>query len=300
MQLKSLRLFTLVVRTGSFGAAAGQANTVQSNVTAHIKKLERELEVQLFDRSGAVHPTPAGRMLLTHADRVLAAHDDAIARFRDGQAPSGQLRIGSMETTAAVRLPPILTAFHRAYPDVDLTLATAPSADLTTQLLNGEIDCAFVAGRLPHRGFHVEQAFTERLVLVSHEPLARLPAAQELLGATFLAFRQGCSYRQRIELLLARYGVSGGRIFEFGTLDAMLGCVAAGMGYALLPESVIATHRHRFDIHASRLPDPLCRIDTTIAAAPRAGWTPALTAFIESVRTGAAEEEPAPMTESAT
>src|SRR5256885_1679381 len=72
MQLKSLRMFLAVCDSGSFGAAAQQLHTVQSNVTAHVKKLEDEAGVQLLERSAPVHATPAGRLLEQYARRMLA------------------------------------------------------------------------------------------------------------------------------------------------------------------------------------------------------------------------------------
>ncbi|WP_198025195.1 LysR family transcriptional regulator [Salinisphaera hydrothermalis] len=99
-------LFVSVAETGSFSLAAQRMHTVQSNVTAHVKKLERELSVALFQRNGKVGLTSAGHRLLSHARRTLAAQDDALAVFRDSNTPSGVRRIGSMETTTAdVRLP---------------------------------------------------------------------------------------------------------------------------------------------------------------------------------------------------
>ncbi|MGM0702963.1 MAG: LysR family transcriptional regulator [Pseudomonadota bacterium] len=292
MQLKSLRLFMAVVETGSFVAAAERLHTVQSNVTAHIKKLEEELHVQLIDRKGRARPTSAGHALARHAERILAAHDEAVALFRGDDAPRGRLRIGAMETTMALRLPPLLAAFHASHPEVDISLQAGPTADLVTGLIEGHLDCAFVAGRIEHQSFHQLKAFSERLVLVASEPLATMPTTETLLASTFLAFRQGCSYRQRIELLLSSHGVSATRLFEFGSLDAILGGVAAGMGYSILPRATVEAHRHRFDIHFLELPTPIAEVDTYFAAPARDTWPPALSCFVETLRQAVAMPEP--------
>ncbi|WP_163575525.1 LysR family transcriptional regulator [Halomonas faecis] len=292
MQLKSLRLFMAVVETGSFVAAAERLHTVQSNVTAHIKKLEAELGVQLIDRQGRARSTSAGRALARHAERILTAHDEAVTLFRGDETPRGRLRIGAMETTMALRLPPLLADFHAQHPEVDISLQAGPTADLVTGLVEGDLDCAFVAGRIEHRRFHQLKAFSERLVLVASEPLAVMPAPETLLASPFLAFRQGCSYRQRIELLLASQGVSATRLFEFGSLDAILGGVAAGMGFAILPSATVEAHRHRFDIHALELPASIAEVDTYFAAPPRDTWTPALSCFAETLREAVAMPEP--------
>ena len=284
MQLKSLRLFMAVTETGSFIAAARQQHTVQSNVTTHIQKLEAELGAQLFHRAGNVHLTSAGLALLDHATRMLAIHDEALALFQSTENASGRLRIGSMETTMALRLPPILAAYHAAYPEVDMTLHTGPTADVIEKLMAGQLDGGFVAGEIDHNRYQCLNVFSEELVLVSARPLHQIPSPDTLLTAPFLAFRQGCSYRQRIELLLASQGINAVRVFEFGTLDAMLGCVAAGMGYTVLPRITVAAHQHRFDIHSLALPSTIAHIDTYFVTPAPATWSPALARFVDTLR----------------
>ena len=284
MQLKSLRLFMAVAETGSFIAAARQQHTVQSNVTTHIKKLEAELGVQLFHRAGSVRLTSAGLALLDHATKMLAVHDEALALFKSADNASGKLRIGSMETTMALRLPPILAAYHAAYPAVDMTVTTGPTADLIEKLTAGQLDGVFVAGDIDHKRYQCLNVFSEALVFVSDSPIHQLPSPDTLLTTTFLAFRQGCSYRQRIELLLASQGINAVRVFEFGTLDAMLGCVAAGMGYTVLPRVTVEAHQHRFGIHYLALPSAIANIDTYFVTPESATWSPALARFVDTLR----------------
>ena len=283
MQLKSLRMFLAVCDSGSFGAAAQQLHTVQSNVTAHVKKLEDEAGVQLLERSAPVHATPAGRLLERYARRMLADHDEALALLQGSARAAGALRIGSMETTAALRLPPLLARLHQAQPGLDLELRTATTAELLADLLAGRLDCAFVSGMPPQSRLQGWRVFEEELVLVTAFALPRFPDAAQLSAMPFLAFRQGCSYRQRIELLLAARGVAA-RIMEMGSLDAILGCVAAGMGYGLLPRSVVQAQQHRFGVHITALPGALARevahVETWFAVPARTGWSPALHACV--------------------
>ena len=287
MQLKSLRMFEAVCESGSFGAAAQQLHTVQSNVTAHIKKLEDETGVQLLARAGPVHPTPAGRALRAHAQRMLREHDQALAQLQavhgGGAEVAGVLRIGSMESMAATRLPDLLAQLRAGHPGIGLELTAEPTASLLTALAAGRIDCAFISGAAPQPELHSWRLFEEELVLVSAQPLARFPTAAELCGSVFLAFRQGCSYRQRIELLMSSMGVSAVRIMELGMLDTILGCVAAGMGHALLPLSLVESQRQRFGVHWLALPGEvgarIARVETFFATGALAGWSPALGAF---------------------
>lgn len=289
MQIKSLRIFEAVCSTGSFGAAAQRLHTVQSNVTAHIKKLEEELQVQLMERSsGPVRLTPAGHTLLPHAQCVLQSHDAACALFAGDAPPAGRLRIGAMESTAALRLPSVLAKVYQAYPQIDLQLRTGPTAALLEDLVRGALDCALVAGQPPQPRWWAQAVFQEELVLVGPTPLQGLPPPEVLLHTPFLAFRQGCSYRQRIELLLASQGITSARIMELGTLDAILGCVAAGMGFALMPQALMHTQQARFAIHWVRLPEPLRSqigvVDTWLVAPEPQGWSPQLHALAQQLQ----------------
>lgn len=283
MQLKSLQLFIDVSESGSFVAAAQRQHTVQSNVTAHIKKLEDELGVLLFHRKGGARLTTAGTTLVAYARRMLRDHDDVLGLFNGNKDTPSRLRLGAMETTTAVRLPPILTSFYRQYPEVNLTLETGPTAELVTKLMDRTVDGIFIAGRPEHAQFHCIKAFSERLVLVGPKPLSQFPTSEQLLETAFIAFRQGCSYRQRIELLLSSCNVTATRIFEFGSIDGILGCVAAGMGYALMPLSTVEVHRLRFDIDYIELPPAIAELDTYFATAEPETWTPALANFIDAL-----------------
>lgn len=292
MQLKSLRIFEAVCSTGSFGAAAQRLHTVQSNVTAHIKKLEQELQVQLMERSsGPVRLTPAGHTLRPHAQQMLQTHDAICARFAGDLPPAGSLRIGAMESTAALRLPAVLAKVYQAYPHINLQLRTGPTAMLLDEFAQGTIDCALVAGQPPHPRWWAQPVFQEELVLVGPAPMQALPSPEVLLQTPFLAFRQGCSYRQRIELLLASQGISAARIMELGTLDAILGCVAAGMGFALMPQALMQTQQARFGIHCLRLPEALRHqiavVDTWLVAPEQHGWSPQLRALAAQLQPSA-------------
>jgi len=242
VELTDLQTFAAVARTGGITRAAETLNTVQSNVTQRIKALEAEIGAALFERhSRGMTLTGAGRRLLPYAQRMAALSREAMLAARDDGEPKGPLAIGSMETTAAVRLPTLLADFHRRFPAVRLSLRTATTADLVAAVLEGSLDGAFVAGPVAHADLTATLAFREELVLVTARhltSLAELRAATPESGPTALVFRTGCTYRQRLEQVLTEFGWPSATRFELGTLDGMIGCVAAGMGVTLLPRAV--------------------------------------------------------------
>lgn len=267
--LPALRLVLAVGEAGSLSGAAERLHTVQSNVTTRLRRLEDALGCRLFERHArGVVPTEAGRRLAAYAERILALAEEAGAALRAEAAAPPPLRLGAMETTAAIRLPPLLAALTQALPDLTVTVATGPTDALVEQVLAGRLDCAFVGGPVDHAALAVRPAFVETLVLVT----PRRPAVGA--AATLVAFRAGCSYRARAERLLREAGRLPYRVLELGTLDGILGCVAAGIGMAVVPAATAA----RADAAAVRvkpLPAPLARTETLLLtrrdAAPHAG-----------------------------
>jgi LysR family transcriptional regulator, cell division regulator len=243
MELSDIQTFAAVARTGGITRAAEELNTVQSNVTQRVKALEAEIGTPLFERhSRGMTLTSAGKRLLPYAQRMSALAREAVLAACDDGEPKGPLAIGSMETTAAVRLPRLLADFHRRFPAVRLSLRTAPTADLVACVLEGALDGAFVAGPIVHADLTTTSAFREELVLVSARrwaTLAELRAGTPESGPTALTFRTGCTYRQRLEQIFVEFGWPSAARFDLGTLDGMIGCVAADMGVTLLPRAVV-------------------------------------------------------------
>ena len=266
MELTDLATFSAVARNGGITRAAEELNTVQSNITQRVKALEAEIGTALFERhSRGMTLTGAGRRLLPYAQRMAALSREAVLAARDDGEPKGPLSIGSMETTAAVRLPGLLAEFHRRFPKVTLTLTTATTADLVTGVLNAMFDGAFVAGPIEHADLVSTVAFREELVLVTPRrfaSLAELRAGTPESGPTALVFRTGCTYRQRIEQLFSDFGWPSAARFELGTLDGMIGCVAAGMGVSLLPRAVVERCDQREGVRVHSLDEPWALVDT--------------------------------------
>src|SRR3954465_390683 len=131
MDAADLRIFEAVARLGGMNRAAAELNTVQSNVTARVRMLEDELGLALFHRhSRGVTLTAAGRRLIPYAVRVAQLIVEARRAVLDDGAPKGELRVGSLETTAALRLSPVLSAYAASYPEVDLSLITGTTCEL--------------------------------------------------------------------------------------------------------------------------------------------------------------------------
>jgi DNA-binding transcriptional LysR family regulator len=285
MDASDLKVFEAVARLGGIGRAAQELNTVQSNVTARVQSLEQELGTRLFERHArGVTITAAGRRLLPYAAEIR----DVLARARhaalDDGTPRGPLVIGTLETTVAMRLPRTIARYAAAYPKVDLTLRTGTSAESVERVLQRELDGAFVAGPVDHADLAQETMFREELVVVTAPAIGGVQELGRAGDLKMLVLRVGCSYRQRLETVLVARGIVGVRALEFGSLDAIVGCVAAGIGITLLPRSVVAEAARAGDVALHALPPDEATVDTLFIRRRDGYETSALAEFLRMAR----------------
>ncbi len=285
MDAADLRVFEAVARLSGMNRAAGELNTVQSNVTTRIRLLEEELGVPLFHRhSRGVALTAAGRRLLPYAIRAGHLLADARRAVEDDGRPKGPLAIGSLETTAALRLPPILTAYAAAYPEVDLVLGTGTTGELVEQVLGHRLEGAFVCGPIDHPELEKEPVFREELVIATARSVRSLDELVKKGDLKIVVLRAGCSYRQRLEEVLARRGIIGLRRLEFGTIEGIIGCVAAGLGVTLLPKSTVGPAWRDGRVAVHELPVADARVETVFVRRRDGFLSSALTAFLQCAR----------------
>lgn len=283
MEMRQLKIFCAVADLGSFTAAAARINTVQSNVTMRIKELEAELNRELFiRRKSGVVLTAAGETFLGYARRILQLTEESRSALLDNGIPNGPLRLGSMETTAAIRLPKILTRYREQHPDVQLSLLTGTTAELIKAIEAHRIDGAFVGGFHQNPILAQQEVFSEELVLVSSDQFDSLDSLMARMPSqTVLVFRSGCFYRSTLENWFYRVGLVPNQIMEMGTLDGILTCVSAGMGVTLLPRSVTQNCSVRHAIRCHELPAEFSRVSTVFIRRQDSLPTSAMSAFME-------------------
>jgi LysR family transcriptional regulator, cell division regulator len=253
MDLSALKLMRAVAETGSVSRAAAELNCVQSNVTARLRRLEEDVGAPLFIRTArGMVPTAAGRVLDDYARRLLVLADEAKRAVIATSQGVAALRLGSLETTAAMRLPPVLVRFHKMYPAVELSINTGLTEVLIFDVLERRFDAALVAGFIEHPELEARQVFAEELVLVDDGAPER--------KTVLLAFRHGCTYRTMAETYLRQMGPFS--IMEFGTLDGILGCVAAGLGCTILPRAAVERPHYAGMFRISSLEGELQRVPT--------------------------------------
>jgi DNA-binding transcriptional LysR family regulator len=269
MDLTALRIFQAVVEHGGVYPAAERLHRVPSNITTRVKQLEEELGIKLFIREGRkLALSDEGRVLLPFANQMLRLSDEAVAAMKTGK-PRGVLRIGALESTSAARLPPLLSAYHALYPEVQLEMVTGTSGTLVDLLAKQMIEAAFVAEPFKDAGFESVVAFEEELVLIAPKGFKRIRTPADVGQRTIISFATGCSYRRRLESWLGAGSVHAGRIIEFQSYHAIIACVSAGTGIAIVPKSVLALVADPTAVSRYPLPAPIALAKTRLVWRPR-------------------------------
>jgi len=285
MDASDLRIFEAVARLGGINRAAADLNTVQSNVTTRLRLLEEELGAKLFHRgSRGVVLTAAGQRLLPYAHKIRDEIENARRAVADDGVPRGPMTIGSLETTMALRLSPVLAGYVAAYPGVDVTLRSGTTGELIQSVLERRLEGAFVCGPVHHPDLIEDIVFNEELVVMAPPASRGLAALLSEPNLRIIVLRAGCSYRQRLEDILARRGIVGLRLLEFGTLEAIFGSVAAGLGVSLLPKALIGPVWQSGRITLHSLPASDAMVDTVFIRRRDGFLSSALAAFLDHAR----------------
>jgi DNA-binding transcriptional LysR family regulator len=291
MELSDLHIFRSVVQAGGITRAAEKLHRVQSNVTTRVQQLEQELGVQLFTRDGKrLHLSPAGKVLLDYADRLLDLAGEAREAVHDAK-PRGLFRLGAMESTASTRLPGPLSEYLRRYPDVKLELQTGNTPLLASKVLTGELDAAVVAEPVADAPFDKTPVFDEEIVIIAAAGHPPIRSPRDADPSTVLAFEPGCAYRARLEEWFARRNDMPERIIEMSSYHAILSCTVAGMGIALVPRIVLTTFPELRHLSVHELPAGLNRAQTVLLRR-KGAKSPKVSALLEILSTPPAIENP--------
>ncbi|MGH3680630.1 MAG: LysR family transcriptional regulator [Natronosporangium sp.] len=243
METQLLEVFRTVARLGSISAAARGMRYTQSAVSRQIAVLEAEVGVRVFDRlSRGVALTEEGRALLPYAEAILDRLTAARRSLDDLHGlGSGRLRVGAFPTAVAALVPRALASFRSAYPGVALSLVEGLTPSLLQRLVAGDADVSVVssspAGSLDAARFDLHHLLDERLLVAVSRGhrlarrrtvrLAELADDPFIVGSstaedTLLRASLPSGFQPRIDIVAAEW-------------TGKLGCVAAGLGVALVP-----------------------------------------------------------------
>lgn len=246
MGLRQLRYFVAVAEELHFGRAAKRLGIAQPPLSQQIQRFERGIGAQLFERTRrSVRLTPAGEALLPEAREILSRADRALSMVQDiASGKAGTLSVGFVGSASMLVLPELLKAFRSAYPAVDLELIELSTNEQYVALREGRIQIGCV--RTPQSAAPLASTLIarERLVLVMPDNLGQdIPDPVPLNAMSEAPFimpprRLGHSFHDTVRAVCARAGFSPNVVQEAIQMQTILGLVAAGIGVALVPESM--------------------------------------------------------------
>ena len=255
MDLHHLRVFQAAVRHRGFTRAGEELRLSQSTVSQHIQQLEKELGCPLFLRVGKrVVVSEAGNILFQHADRIFSDFKSAEMAVRELSAlKRGTVRFGVGPTTLTYRLPPVLAAYKRRFPDIDLIVQSGSSEFLLEAMKAQKLDLAVVmqpTPRLP--GISIKPLGSEELVVVlpRDHALARRKSLDpsDLASLGFILYGKNTAMQNQIERYFGVLGIAPRVIMEVENNEAIKSLVGFGVGASILPLCAVSSR-----LAASRL-----------------------------------------------
>ncbi len=241
MDLRQLNALVAIADHRTFSAAARALHTVQSNVSTHIARLERELGCRLVDRSRG-ELTPEGHIVVDRARRIQAemrAIEDDLAAVRENVR--GEVRAGVIGTTARWLVPSVFDELSRRHPGIRLVVVEATTTSLVPQLVSDRLDLAVVNLPLDDPDLDDELLFEEDRIVIA--PLSHPLAAFDRIDLTRLAEHPlllpppGTAFRDEIEADARRLHVSLVPQAEVDGLRLLTSLAFQGFGAALVPSS---------------------------------------------------------------
>ncbi|MFJ5508736.1 LysR family transcriptional regulator [Pectobacterium jejuense] len=252
MSLKALRTLVAIAQYGSFARAAEAVCLTQSAVSLHVRSLEEDFKVALFDRSRRIPVlTEAGHRAVEQARDILAQYDGIAAELGEGGELAGRLRIGAIQTALAGVLPAALAALRRAHPRLRVLVNSGMSAELAIRIDAGELDAAVTTEPVkPYpTGLVSTPLYQEGFWIVAPSALASLDARQLLQDHPFIRFDRRAWAGRTIERELRRQRLRVQTDMELDSQDAIMQMVTSGLGVAVIPLS---------EREVSRLDNLLC------------------------------------------
>jgi len=241
MNTHDLKIFEAVATHGSFTKAAEAMFTVQSNVTARIKNLEEEFNVNLFKRtSRSVELTQAGEIFIQYCKKHNHLTETLKQELTNTTKLLGSLKIGCIETTMALKVPGIINEFTDKYPEVTLSFRADNSVNLINDVINYKLDAAFVAAPITVPELSTYLVKEEKLVIAMADNYPNLSEYMAKGKVKIVVFDIGCSYRPKLEAWLNKNGIFNYQCTVLNTLEGIINFVEAGVGITILPEDVVS------------------------------------------------------------
>ena len=246
MDLRSIRYFVEIAKSGSFTKAGDRLHISQSSLSKAIQELEKEWGTRLFDRSTRrIRLTETGQLLLMQAEKVLQAMEQLRAVMGDvTQLRIGHVRMGLPPVIGSSFFPAMMAQFSRRYPGIVIEMTERGSKEIERLVLEGSLDLGVVVLPVEADSFQAIQLIDRNLVLVVHPQHRFADATQVMLSdlseENFLLFQRGFALYDRVCAACVQAGFQPRVVLESSQWDYLSESAAEGLGVTFLPETVCA------------------------------------------------------------
>lgn len=256
MNIRQLETLYWAVRLGSFNAAAERLNSTQSTVSMRIQELEKQIGIELFDRSQrTARVTSKGRDMARYAEEILSLLTEMRERIAAPETVPGLVRLGVAEVISATWLPELLGRLREHYPKVSVELEEALTQDLVDGLIGGNLDVILIAGRVPGAemanvplgSIEVAWVASPEIALPEH-PLE----AHDLAKFPAIALSRESHHYEQIENWFLAGGARFRRPFTCKSMGVCMQLASAGLGVTLVPPEL---YPHPFENGRLRILD---------------------------------------------
>jgi DNA-binding transcriptional LysR family regulator len=247
MHIETLKTFCDLIETGSFSKAAALNFVSQSAVSQQVKSLEQRFDARLIERGQrkGVTPTEAGKIFYEECKEILERFRALEERMRvKSAAIAGSVKVATVYSIGLHELPPYVTRFIRAHPQVKVHIEYSRTDKVYDACLNNTIDFGIVALPLRRPNLAVIPFREDKLVIVCNpeHKLARRGrvSVNALAGEDFIAFERDIPTRKTIDRILKQHKVDVNYVMEFDNIETIKRSVEVGIGVSILPETAVA------------------------------------------------------------
>ncbi|MGE7881462.1 LysR family transcriptional regulator [Bacillus sp. NPDC094077] len=261
MEMRHVKTFCAIVKYGGFSKAAHALDYAQSTVTTHIKALESDLHIPLFDRLGRkVLLTKAGHQFHPYALELLAIYEKAQEIPQNSDHLEGTLSITSNESLAVYRLPQLLRAYKQENPKVNIVLETNTNEHAMRKLHEGETDVIFIIGESIEHNDFITRTFSNETfgwILPAYPSAPAHTNPFDLLQDTqFIFTEQNCGYRPMVDRFLRQSGNIPDKTFETSNVEVIKQSVMCQLGISILPYIVVQENCQKEQLYFQPIETP--------------------------------------------
>lgn len=247
MDSNLLKVFLSVVNNKSISLGAKELNFTQSNVTLRIKQLEKNLGYKLFHRvPKGVELTKEGHKLYPHAVEIVKKIEEALLQMRNINYLE-LLKIGSTQSSSTIRLLPFIKKINKDYPNMKLEIYTNTTPLILQSLLDFKIDIAFISGNPNHKDIKILKKFDEEIFMIK--------AKNKKTQNCILAYKESCKYYTYLNQYLNNQDKVNYKVMFFENFETILGCVSSGIGFSLVPKSIIEKYGYLDNLELIKIDD---------------------------------------------